>query len=136
MKIVVFDAEPWEQEAFIPLMDAHDVHILQDPLTVNNAAEYADAEILSVFVHSRISEEALEKLPHLQLIATRSTGYDHIALDRCQQRGIAVANVPTYGENTVAEHVFALLLTISHHMYEAINRTRRGRLLLTRTARL
>lgn len=37
-----------------------------------------------------------------------------------------VCNVPFYGECTVAEHVFGLLLTISHNLTKAINRTRRG----------
>lgn len=126
MKIVVFDAEPWEQEAFKSLMKVHDVRILQEPLTNKSADEYAEVEILSLFVHSKASKEVLQKLPKLQFIATRSTGYDHIDLNYCHQQGITVANVPTYGENTVAEHVFALLLTISHHMYEAIGRTRSG----------
>jgi D-lactate dehydrogenase len=37
-----------------------------------------------------------------------------------------VAHVPTYGDHTVAEHVFALLLAISHNLVEAVDRTRRG----------
>ena len=37
-----------------------------------------------------------------------------------------MSNVPTYGENTVAEHVFALLLAISHRLREAIARARSG----------
>jgi D-lactate dehydrogenase len=37
-----------------------------------------------------------------------------------------VCNVPTYGENTVAEHVFALLLAISHRLREAVDRARNG----------
>ena len=37
-----------------------------------------------------------------------------------------MANVPSYGENTVAEHVFALLLAISHRMPEAMERAQRG----------
>ena len=60
------------------------------------------------------------------MIATRSTGYDHIDLDYCRDKGIKICNVPEYGENTVAEHVFALLLGISHHIVEAADRTRRG----------
>lgn len=62
----------------------------------------------------------------MKLIATRSTGVDHIDLESCAEQGIQVANVPSYGENTVAEHVFALLLAISHHLIEAVDRTRRG----------
>ena len=40
------------------------------------------------------------------MIGTRSTGFDHIDLDDCRDRGIQVSNVPSYGDNTVAEHVY------------------------------
>jgi len=43
-----------------------------------------------------------------------------VALAR--ERGIEVLYVPTYGENTVAEFAFALLLTLSRKVYEAHNR--------------
>ncbi|HEX6000446.1 MAG TPA: hydroxyacid dehydrogenase, partial [Hyphomicrobiaceae bacterium] len=80
----------------------------------------------SPFVNSRLDAGVLARLPRLKLIATRSTGYDHIDLDYCRAHGIAVCNVPDYGDSTVAEHVFALLLAISRHLIEAVQRTRRG----------
>lgn len=49
-------------------------------------------------------------------MATRSTGYEHVDVIECVRRGIAVSNVPSYGKHTVAEHVFGLLLTISHKL--------------------
>ena len=55
----------------------------------------------------------------MKLIATRSTGFDHIDLAECRQRNISVCNVPSYGENTVAEHAFALILSLSRHLYQA-----------------
>jgi D-lactate dehydrogenase len=59
-------------------------------------------------------------------VATRSTGYDHVDLAACTARGVAVANVPTYGENTVAEHTFALILALSRNVHKAWVRTQRG----------
>ena len=47
---------------------------------------------------SRVDRESLSQLPRLRFVATRSTGYDHIDLAACQERGILVSNVPTYGE--------------------------------------
>lgn len=92
-----------------------------------NAGDVAGAEALTVFIESRVSAEALERLPALRLLVTRSTGFDHIDLDACAARGIAVANVPTYGENTVAEHTFALLLALSRRLLVAEQQGRRGR---------
>jgi D-lactate dehydrogenase len=62
----------------------------------------------------------------LRLITTRSAGYDHIDLEYCQKHGITVCNVPDYGDATVAEHAFALLLAVSRHLIEAVERTKRG----------
>lgn len=87
----------------------------------------ARAEILAVFIESRVTKEVLERLPNLKLLVTRSTGFDHIDLDACAERGIIVTNVPVYGENTVAEHTFALLLALSRKLLTAEHHGRRGR---------
>ncbi len=82
--------------------------------------------VLSVFVGSRVDQPLLDACPDLRLVATRSTGYDHVDLAACAARGVAVANVPTYGENTVAEHTFALILALSRNVHKAWVRTQRG----------
>ncbi|PKM79385.1 MAG: hydroxyacid dehydrogenase [Firmicutes bacterium HGW-Firmicutes-13] len=81
--------------------------------------EIKDAEILSTFVYSKITEKVLEAMPELKLITTRSTGYDHIDVENCKKRNILVSNVPVYGENTVAEHTFALILSLSRKIHKA-----------------
>ncbi|MHB0934946.1 MAG: hydroxyacid dehydrogenase [Armatimonadota bacterium] len=127
MNITAFEVDDWEQPAFGPLQDAHEVHFIADRLTADNAREYADTEILSVFAYSQVTREVLEVLPRVKMIATRSTGVDHIDLAYCRERGIVVSNTPKYGANTVAEHTFGLILVISHRLYDAIARTRHGR---------
>ena len=80
----------------------------------------ADARVLSFFIHTHIDAAFLDAHPNLKLIAARSTGTDHIDGEACRARGITVANVPSYGEHTVAEHTFALILTLSRRMREVI----------------
>lgn len=126
MKIVIFEFEPWERPFFERLHQGHDVHYETHPLDVATAGKYSDADIVSVFVYSTLDQEVLSQFKHLQLIATRSTGFDHIDIEYCKNHNIRLSNVPVYGENTVAEHVFALLLAISHRIPEAVNRTRTG----------
>jgi D-lactate dehydrogenase len=126
MKIVVFEVEQWEQRAFEALAAEHAMQFVGEALTQENAAAFADADALSPFIYSKLSGETLRQLPRVKLIATRSTGFDHIDLPHCDAKGITVCNVPVYGDNTVAEHVFALLLAISHKLVEAVDRTRRG----------
>lgn len=127
MKIAVFEIEAREKPAFAGLAAAHDISLVPERLNASNASTFADAEIISPFIYSELSRHVLEQLPFLKLIATRSTGYDHIDTVYCRKRGITVCNVPSYGENTVAEHVFALLLSISHRLFEAIERARSER---------
>lgn len=126
MKIAIFDLEDWERNAFQELQAEHELHLHSAPLSKKNVNEHRDAEVVSGFITSDFSEQVLAELDQLRLIATRSTGFDHIAVETCRRRNIAVCNVPTYGSHTVAEHVFALLLTISHNMEQAIDRTRKG----------
>jgi D-lactate dehydrogenase len=126
MRIVVFETEEWEHEACLRLEPEHEVACTREPLDERTVAEYADAEVVTTFVGSRLGGEVLGRLPRLRLIATRSTGYDHIDLSHCAARGITVCNVPDYGDHTVAEHAFALLLAVSRHLVEAVERTRRG----------
>ena len=126
MKVVVFESEPREAFVFDRLKPDHDVTLVEESLSETNVGQYAGAEIISTFIYSKLDRAVLDRLPSLRLIATRSTGFDHIDLSYCSQRGITVCNVPTYGENTVAEHVFALLLAISHRLLEAVDKARRG----------
>ena len=126
MKIVVFEIEDWERNLFDEMSAEHEVQYSPDPLSPETAEKYADANIISTFIYSDLSSEVLAKLEQLKLVATRSTGFDHIDTEYCQEQEVTVCNVPTYGENTVAEHAFGLLLALSHKLVEAANRTRKG----------
>lgn len=126
MKIIVFEVEEWERPAFDRLKEEHEITFVDDLLTKDNVKQYADAEVVSPFIYSDLSSGVLKHLNRLKLIATRSTGFDHIDLEFCKKNTITVCNVPVYGDNTVAEHVFGLILAISHNLIAAVDRTRRG----------
>ena len=92
--------------------------------SVSNAeiTPYLDSPIISVFTHSNvISTSQLDKFKNLKLITTRSTGFNHIDLEYCKKRGITVCNVPKYGETTVAEFAFGLLLTLARKIIQGRN---------------
>ncbi|MFO7534047.1 MAG: hydroxyacid dehydrogenase [Candidatus Limnocylindrales bacterium] len=126
MKISVFEIEGWEKDRFECLGDEHEVRFDKRVLDGESVSDHADADVISTFIYSDVTPEALDRFDHLGMIATRSTGVDHIDLDWCREHDVVVANVPSYGDNTVAEHVFALLLAVSRHLVEAVDRTRRG----------
>jgi D-lactate dehydrogenase len=124
-KVHFFEMEEWGIEYLREHGLKGDVTILREPLSTKNAAGAAEAEILSVFVYSRVDAAVLDSMPRLKLVATRSTGHDHIDQEECARRGIAVCNVPRYGENTVAEHAFGLILALSRRIYQGALRTAR-----------
>lgn len=126
MKVVVFETEEWEREACLRLEPAHKVICTGDQLSAETAGQYADADVVSTFVNSTLTADVLARFPRLRLVATRSTGYDHIDLEYCASHGVTVCNVPDYGDTTVAEHTFALMLASVRHVVEASERTRRG----------
>ncbi len=88
----------------------HHWEFVDEPITLENLNK--EAEVISVFVSCTVSREMIEKLPKLKLIACRSTGYNNIDLDAAAEHGVRVVNVPTYGESTVAEYAFTLLLAL------------------------
>lgn len=126
MNHVYFEMDEWEENLLLDLYRTNDFIAVKEPLQSQNAYRYEDAEVISCFIYSDLSAGILKRFKNLRLVATRSTGFDHIDLEYCKKNGIVVSNVPFYGENTVAEHVFALLLSLSRHIPQAIQRTREG----------
>lgn len=113
-KICFVEAEDDDRAFFAEILAGHDVDFFEGIKDVP-----ADVEILSVFISHRIDESFLEAHPALKLICSRSTGYEHIDVGACQARGIQVTNVGSYGESTVAEHTFALLLALSRRLRDS-----------------
>ena len=126
MKIAFFEIERWEEPILKEQLRGHELFFSARPLGKSDLKKVKDFDILSVFIYSYLKKEMLSSFTKLKLITTRSTGFDHIDTEECKKRKIAVANVPTYGENTVAEHTFALLLALSRKIIESVGRTRRG----------
>ncbi len=94
-----------------------------DDTTVEEARQ---ADIISVFVSSKVTVELMNRIPKLKLIVTRSTGFDNVDLSAAKKKDIVVCNVPGYGENTVAEYAFSLLLAISRKLVPALDNAKSG----------
>ncbi|MBN2014159.1 MAG: hydroxyacid dehydrogenase [Candidatus Altiarchaeota archaeon] len=119
MRVKFFEVKGWEKKLLRKRLRGHELEFYREPLSKENISQAKDADVLSVFIYSNLDCSMLKKLPKLKLITTRSTGYDHIALDECRRKDITVCNVPFYGENTVAEHTFALILSLSRNLRKA-----------------
>ncbi|MDR3626500.1 MAG: NAD(P)-dependent oxidoreductase [Ignavibacteriaceae bacterium] len=102
-----------------------------EQLNASNAGLISNVNIVSPFIYSAIDSTVLNKAKKLKFIATRSTGFNHIDVKKAHENGVSVANVPYYGENTVAEHTFALILALSRNIHKAYVRTLRNDFTLT-----
>lgn len=122
-KIAIYEAEAQEKRSMRKLLNGYELVFSPDPLSIDTDFIDGDVEALSTFINSKVTKEVIDKFPALKLIATRSTGYDHIDLQHAHDTGIEIANVPHYGENTVAEHTFALILALSRLTHKSYIRT-------------
>ncbi len=122
MKIAFFEIRKNERE-FIEKYFENDKKVsmkfFESALSVSNASSVKDFECVSVITGSEINAQLLDKLPKLRHVSLRATGFEPVDLDECERRGITVSNVPLYAENTVAEHAFALMLSLSRNVHKA-----------------
>lgn len=68
-----------------------------------------DAIIINKVV---IDREFLQACPRIKYVGVFATGYNVVDIEACRERGITVCNVPGYSTNSVAQHVFALILSL------------------------
>jgi len=122
MKIAFFEVRDEEREYLQKTFP--DAVFVSDAFCDDTRDQARDAEVLCVFVGSEVRKDAIDTLPNLKCIITRSTGYDHIDIAYAKEKGIPVYSVPGYGERTVAEFTFALLLTVSRKIFDAYRQSR------------
>ncbi len=126
MRIAFFEVTPKDEAYLREKLSHREVVFFKEALSEANASQAADCDIISIFIYSSITVGVLEKTPALKALLTRSTGFNHINLSACNEKGVVVENVPFYGENTVAEHTFALILALSRNVHKSYARGLKG----------
>lgn len=124
MKTAFFEIKDWEATYLKEKLPSQDLQFFSNVLDLKNLPSERGFEIISIFTGSKIDKSILDSLPNLKLIASRTTGIDHIDQEATKAKGIVVKNVPTYGENTVAEFAFALLLSLSRRILDSALRVK------------
>ena len=89
-------------------------------------ARAADAEIV-LTNKVIVSKEVMAQLPKLKYIGVLATGYNVVDIQEAHERGIIVTNVPAYSTESVAQMVFAHLLTVTNRTEHYAIQNRRGR---------
>lgn len=128
MKIVILDgftANPgdlsWERLAALGELTVYERTTAQQ--TIERAAE---AEIV-LTNKVLLRRQEIEHLPKLRYIGVLATGYNVVDIDAACERGIVVTNVPAYSTESVAQMVFAHLLTVTNRTEHYARQNREGR---------
>ncbi|AFC29003.1 D-isomer specific 2-hydroxyacid dehydrogenase NAD-binding protein [Paenibacillus mucilaginosus 3016] len=113
MKIVVLDGYTLQQHdlSWVKLQTLGDVIVYDRTASEEIITRAQDADII-LTNKTPLTAETLEQLPNLRYIGVLATGYNIVDVETARKRGIPVTNVPTYGTNSVAQFVFALILEL------------------------
>lgn len=104
----------------------HEV-VVADVAAPHQIAEVAaDADALLVQFAS-IDRDIISQLPKLRFISRYGVGIDNIDLEAASERGVLVANVPSYGGDEVALHATSLILALVRHLPGFDSSVRSGR---------
>jgi D-lactate dehydrogenase len=130
MKTAVFSARRYDRTMLARANGSagHELRFFDDRLTAENALLAEGCEAVCVFVNDVVDAKVLGILARqgTRLIATRSTGYNHIDMAAAGQHGIAVVRVTDYSPYSVAEFAVGLLLAVNRKIARASVRTRDG----------
>ncbi len=85
--------------------------------------EVQDANALIVRM-ANINRAIIESGKVLKIISRTGVGVDNVDLDAATEKGIYVCNVPALNAESVAEHAFGLLLSLTKNLLEADKRLR------------
>lgn len=117
MKIVFLDSAkinpgdiPWEG-----LQRLGDLEVRKRTAREEAVSVIGDAE--AIFTDSfAVDRELMESCPNLKFIGISATGFNHVDIEAARELGIAVANVPAYAAEAVAQHAIALLLSVTNQI--------------------
>lgn len=115
-KIVFFDVRDFEIESLTNFCGGKYtckfvLESLDDKLHLTD--DMKDADVISFFTFSRVSANELKQFPNLKLIALRCVGFNNVDIDYCKKNNIQVVNSLGYGNVTVAEFAFGLILDVT-----------------------
>lgn len=85
----------------------------------NADAAMPDKVEVLVNVKKKLDKKELQQYPNLKAIGVAFTGYDSVAIEECNKRGIAVYNVPAYSTESVTELTVALILALLREIPKA-----------------
>lgn len=95
----------------------------EDTETLVERSKDADAVVLSNFKYGR---DVMEHCPNLKYICVAFTGYDHVDMEYCREKGIQVSNCAGYSTVAVADLVFGFIIDLYRSIIPCNEVVRKG----------
>lgn len=132
MKVAVYSTKPYDR-TFLERANAaqdgpHELRFLEMRLSAETAALSEHCDAICAFVNDTLDREVLTYLKDrgIRLVALRCAGFNNVDLVAARDLGIAIARVPAYSPEAVAEHTIALILSLNRKIHKAYARVREG----------
>jgi len=101
------------------------INYTSENLDYQNCFLSNDHQVVVIFSKDIVDKKIINMFNSygVELICTRSTGYDNIDIQAAELVGITIANVPSYSPESIAEHSVMLMLGLCKKLKKAIQRT-------------
>ena len=125
-RIAVFDSKKYDESSFAPYLKQYEFAFFKDKLSLHTVILAKGFDAVMCFVNDDLSKEVIEKLAEygIHAVFLRCAGYNNADLEAAYINKVHVIRVPAYSPYAIAEHAFALLLSLNRHIHKAYIRSR------------
>ncbi len=129
MKILFYDAKPYDIEAFDNLIKNYEdiqIDYLKTDISKNTVRLSKGYDAVCVFVASDVNAYIAKELGKrgVKLLLLRCAGFNNIDLSAAKEAGLTVMRVPNYSPEAIAEHALALAFAVNRHIHKAYIKVR------------
>ncbi|WP_017755621.1 phosphoglycerate dehydrogenase [Calidifontibacillus oryziterrae] len=123
-KILVSDV--MSPEGLSPLLNADNIEVVQKKVTeVKDELDQFSA--LLVRSATKVTDELLDQMKNLKIVARAGVGVDNINIDAATKHGVVVVNAPDGNTISTAEHTFAMMASLVRKIPQAVASTKAGK---------
>ncbi len=128
MDVAVFSTKAYDRQFLEAARGPHRLHFLEVRLVPATAVLARGCPAICAFVNDQLDAAVLEALwaEGVRLVALRAAGFNNVDLAAAGRLGMALAYVPAYSPDAVAEHAAALILALNRNTHRAWLRVREG----------
>ncbi len=114
------------EDAMAMLEGKYDILLPSEPGQAAFDALLPEAEAIILRTNVKANEDVFEKAKNLKILCRTGVGVDNVDLAAAKKHNVIVCNTPLANSISVAEHVVALILSLSKNLTEYDRETRQG----------